>query len=324
MLLFADTFIVVLIALVTDAIVGDPDALWRRAPHPVVWIGALVSRLDTVLNREADSPETQRSLGVLALVILLAISGAAAFALDGALRSLPGHPWTSGLVASALIAQNSLYVHVARVRDAFANGGLAAARQAVSMVVGRNPDSLDQAGVCRAAIETTAENFSDGVVAPVFWFVLLGLPGLVLYKAVNTADSMIGHRTARHESFGWAAARFDDAVNLVPARLAGLLLAVAAPFVGGSPLIALRVMIRDASLHKSPNAGWPEAAMAGALGVALAGPRRYGERVVDDPFLNAGGRLQATPIDIGRALRLLTVACVLQFLLIALLAVLAA
>jgi adenosylcobinamide-phosphate synthase len=320
MLLFADTLAVVLIALSADAIIGDPDRLWRRVPHPVVWIGALINRLDHALNRETDSLLARRRRGILALLILLAVCGAVGFTLDFVLRALPGHPWTSGLIASVLIAQNSLYLHVARVRVAFSTGGLPAARQAVSMVVGRNPESLDEAGICRAAIETTAENFSDGVVAPVFWFVLLGLPGLVLYKAVNTADSMIGHRTARHEAFGWAAARFDDVVNLVPARMAGMLLALAAPLVRGSPLHAFKIMARDARLHVSPNAGWPEAAMAGALNLALAGPRSYGARVTTDPFLNIQGCQQATPADIGRALRLLIAACVIQFLLLGLLA----
>jgi adenosylcobinamide-phosphate synthase len=320
MLLFADTLTVVLIALAVDAAIGDPDAVWRRVPHPVVWIGALIHQLDRLFNREADSPARRRAAGVGALMILLVLCGTAALALDIALRTLPGHPWTSGIVASVFIAQNSLYLHVRRVLRAFAQPGLGPARQAVSMVVGRDPDSLDEAGICRAAIETTAENFSDGVVAPVFWFVLLGLPGLALYKAINTADSMIGHRTPRYEAFGWAAARLDDVVNLAPARIAGMLLALGAPFVRGSSLTAMMTMLRDARLHLSPNAGWPEAAMAGALNVALAGPRRYGARVTADPFLNAQGRQEATPADIASALRLLAAGCAFQFLLIALLA----
>ena len=180
------------------------------------------------------------------------------------------------------------------------------------MIVGRDPDQLDEAGVCRAAIESCAENFSDGVVAPVFWLALLGLPGLIAYKAINTADSMIGHRSPRYESFGWAAARLDDLVNLIPARLSGLLVAIVAPIAGGTTGTALRVMWRDAAKHRSPNAGWPESAMAGALGLALAGPRRYGERIVDDPFLNAEARKDAMPGDIGRALDLLVAACLLE------------
>jgi adenosylcobinamide-phosphate synthase len=309
-LLIPDAPVVLLIALVADAVIGDPDWVWRRYPHPVAWLGALIARLDAALNHEAHGFARRRAMGVLALLVLLLVSAAAGLALEAALVALPGHPWTTGLVASVLIAQNSLYSHVARVRDAFGAGGLPAARQAVSMVVGRDVAALDEAGVARAAIETTAENFSDGVVAPAFWCLLLGLPGLVLYKAVNTADSMIGHRSPRHEAFGWAAARLDDALNLAPARLAGLLLALAAPLAGGSPGTALRVMWRDARLHRSPNAGWPEAAMAGALGLALAGPRVYAGRVVADPFLHAEGRREATAEDIGRALRVLVGGCV--------------
>ncbi len=324
MLLHADALAILLIALAADAVIGDPDAVWRRWPHPVTWMGSLIDLLDRSMNREADSFERRRMMGLAALMLLLAVCGTAAVALDSLLRALPGHPWTTGLIASVLLAQNSLYVHVARVRDAFPAGGLDAARQAVSMIVGRNPESLDEAGVARAAIETTAENFSDGVVAPAFWLALLGLPGLVLYKAINTADSMIGHRTARHEAFGWAAARLDDWVNLAPSRLAGGLLALAAPLAGGSIAASFRTMRRDARLHKSPNAGWPEAAMARALGVALAGPRRYGDQIVEDPFLNAEARQEATPKDISRALILLAGACALQFLLVAALASLAA
>ena len=305
MLLHADALQVLLVALAVDAMLGDPDLIWRRYPHPVVWIGALIHALDHFLNREGDSFTRRRALGVAALVGLLTVCGLAALALDLFLRTLPGHPWTSGVIASVLIAQNSLYRHVARVRDGMLADGLTAARQAVSMIVGRNPESLDGAGISRAAIETTAENFSDGVIAPAFWYALGGLPGLVIYKAINTADSMIGHRNARHEAFGWAAARLDDLANLIPARVSGFLVALAAPLGGGSIAGALRIMKRDARLHKSPNAGWPESAMAGALGVALAGPRRYGERVVDDPFLHPEGRQKADGADIGRALRVL-------------------
>jgi adenosylcobinamide-phosphate synthase len=211
-----------------------------------------------------------------------------------------------------LIAQRSLYQHVDRVRSAFTEGGLATAREAVAMIVGRDPQRLDEAGVCRAAIESCAENFSDGVVAPVFWLAFLGLPGLIAYKAINTADSMIGHRSERYEAFGWAAARLDDLVNLVPARLAGLLLAIVAPVAGGSIAAALKVMRRDAPSHRSPNAGWPESATAAALGLALAGPRYYADGMVDDPFINAEGRADATPDDIGRALDLYFAACVLE------------
>jgi adenosylcobinamide-phosphate synthase len=216
-----------------------------------------------------------------------------------------------GFLASVLLAQRSLYQHVARVRDAFADGGLAAARTAVSMIVGRDPDRLDEAGVARAAIESTAENFSDGIAAPIFWLAVFGLPGLIAYKAINTADSMIGHRSTRYEQFGWAAARLDDLVNIIPARLSGLLFIVVAPLVGGTMTRSKMIMFRDAPKHRSPNAGWPESAMAGALGIALAGPRQYAEGPVNDPLLNAEGRT-ATPADINRALKMFVAACVLQ------------
>ena len=313
-----------LAALALDALIGDPDPVWRRVPHPVAWFGALVDALDRRLNREGEAFGTRRRAGVLALGLLIAASAAPALAVEAALLRLPGGGLLVAVLASVLLAQRSLHQHVARVRDAFASGGLEGARQAVAMIVGRDPDSLDGAGVSRAAIESCAENFADGVVAPAFWFALLGLPGLVAYKAINTADSMIGHRTPRHEAFGWAAARLDDAVNLIPARLSGALVALAGAAAGGRPVRALRVMVRDARRHRSPNAGWPEAAMAAALGLALAGPRRYGARLVDDPFLNAEGRRDAGPADIGRSLRVLAAACLLHGALYAVLAALLA
>jgi adenosylcobinamide-phosphate synthase len=310
-LIWSDTLFAVVAALAFDALIGDPDWLWRRLPHPVVLIGYFIGFLDRSLNRETWSPAQQKMAGIVVVILLLAISAVFGFLIEAALRQIAFGNLLVGLMASMLIAQRSLYQHVARVRMAF-DGGLAEARRAVSMIVGRDPDQLDEAGVCRAAIESCAENFSDGVVAPAFWLALFGLPGLIAYKAINTADSMIGHRSTRYESFGWAAARLDDLVNLIPARLSGLLVAVVAPIAGGATMPALRVMWRDAAKHRSPNAGWPESAMAGALGLALAGPRRYGERIVDDPFLNAEARKDATPSDIGRALDLLVGACLLE------------
>jgi adenosylcobinamide-phosphate synthase len=311
-LIWGDTLFVVAAALAFDALIGDPDWLWRRLAHPVVVIGELIGWLDRSFNRESSSPEHRKIAGVGAVIVLVAAAAIVGAFLEIALRAAPGGNWALGLIASVFIAQRSLYQHVDRVRAAFAEGGLAAARQAVAMIVGRDPEQLDEPGVCRAAIESCAENFSDGVVAPVFWLALLGLPGLMAYKAINTADSMIGHRSERYEAFGWAAARLDDLVNFIPARLTGLLLAIVAPLARGSIALALKVMRRDARTHRSPNAGWPESAMAGALGLALAGPRRYAEALVDDPFLNAEGRADATPGDIGRALDLYFAACVLQ------------
>ena len=312
MLIWGDTLFVVVAALAFDALIGDPDWLWRRLSHPVALIGSCIGLLDRSLNLETRSAAQRKFAGVSVVILLVAISALSGFLIEMALRPIAFGNVLVGLVASTLIAQRSLYQHVARVRSAFTDGGLAEARSAVSMIVGRDPDQLDEAGVCRAAIESCAENFSDGVVAPVFWLALLGLPGLIAYKAINTADSMIGHRSSRYESFGWASARLDDLVNLIPARLSGLLVAIVAPIAGGTTGTALRVMWRDAAKHRSPNAGWPESAAAGALGLALAGPRRYGERIVDDVFLNAEARKAATSDDIGRALELLIAACLLQ------------
>jgi adenosylcobinamide-phosphate synthase len=305
------TVLIVVLAIAFDALIGDPDVVWRRIAHPVALMGLVIDLFDRVLNREQWPAWLRKAAGCVALLLLIAIWGAIGWLIQHTLGwSLAGLV-AQGFFASILIAQRSLYQHVRRVVIGF-DAGLAEARSAVSMIVGRDPQALDEAGVSRAAIESCAENFSDGVVAPLFWLALLGLPGLLVYKAVNTADSMIGHRTPRHESFGWASARLDDLLNLAPARLAALLLAVVAPIVKGSVADALRVTWRDASKHKSPNAGWPESAMAGALGLALAGPRRYGDRLVEDPFLNATARMDAGSADINRALRLLIAACALE------------
>jgi adenosylcobinamide-phosphate synthase len=311
-LIWGDTLFVVVAALAFDALIGDPDWIWQRLSHPVVVIGELVSWLDRRLNHAHRPPEQRKIAGVIAVVLLVAAAAAVGIFLEIVLGLAPVGKIALGLIASVLMAQVSLYQHVDRVRSAFAEDGLEAAREAVALIVGRDPEQLDEAGVCRAAIESCAENFSDGVVAPVFWLALLGLPGLIAYKAINTADSMIGHRSERFEAFGWAAARLDDWANFVPARLSGVLLAIVAPLAGGSIAVVLKVMRRDASSHRSPNAGWPESAMAGALGLALAGPRRYAEGMADDPFLNAEASADATPNDIGRALDLYFAACVLE------------
>lgn len=309
---------VVLLALLIDALMGDPPGLYRRIPHPVVMFGHAISFFDRTLNRAGDPGWRRRLAGVGTLVLLAAGAGVLGWGIEAALAALP-HGWVpAALVASTLIAQRSLYEHVAAVAAGLETRGLAGGRKAVALIVGRDPESLDQAGVARAAIESAAENFSDGVVAPVFWLALAGLPGLFIYKAVNTADSMIGHRTERYRDFGWASARIDDGLNLLPARLAGGLLALAAaPHTGR----ALMIMLRDARLHRSPNAGWPEAAMAGGLGVALAGPRRYGDLVVEDPWLNPGAG-PAGPAEIRRALRLMVTACAALWVGVALLAAL--
>jgi adenosylcobinamide-phosphate synthase len=311
-LISASGLFIVITAVAFDALIGDPDWLWRRVRHPVSLIGALIDMLDRKFNHEDQSPEQRKSEGINSTAILVVIAATVGALIQFVVQTLPAGNIILALIASIFIAQRSLYQHVANVRTAFTEGGLPAAREAVSMIVGRDPAQLDEAGVCRAAIESCAENFSDGVVAPVFWLALLGLPGLIAYKAINTADSMIGHRTERYESFGWAAARLDDLVNLIPARLSALLLAVAAPVARGSIATSWKIVRRDASKHRSPNAGWPESAVAGALGLALAGPRRYAEHTVEDPFLNAEASSHAVPDDIGRALDLYVAACVIE------------
>jgi adenosylcobinamide-phosphate synthase len=309
MLISADALWVLALALAIDALVGDPDWLWRRWPHPVVWFGNVIGWMDRRLNRETESFALRRAKGVVGLVLVLALFMAGAALLHLTLQRVLFSHLLEAIIASVLVAQRSLHDHVLRVAVALETGGLAAGRDAVAMIVGRDPQTLDEAGVSRAAIESTAENFSDGVVAPALWFALLGLPGLVAYKVINTADSMIGHKSARYLAFGWAAARLDDLVNLPASRLAGLLLGLAAPLAGGSPLRSIKVMLRDAGLHRSPNAGWPEAAMAAGLGLQLAGPRSYGGEMTCDTPLHAEGRASATPADIRGALRIMSGGC---------------
>ena len=292
------------LALLAEAAVGYPDRLFRAVGHPVTWIGRLIAALDRALNDPAQSPARRKAGGVVALAVIVAASGVPAWAVATLLGSGAGLA-TTALLASSLLAQRSLGQHVGAVAEALETGGLDAGRKAVSRIVGRDPETLDEAAVCRAAIESLSENFSDGVVAPAFWLAVAGLPGAAVYKAVNTADSMIGHRTPRHRAFGWAAARLDDLVNLPASRLTALLIVAACPLVqGASARNAWTAVLRDARHHRSPNAGWPEAAMAGALGLALAGPRSYGSVVVDDVFMGEGGRREATPADICRALAL--------------------
>jgi adenosylcobinamide-phosphate synthase len=302
-----------LLAVIIDAVLGDPAWIYRRMPHPVVWIGQVIGWSDQWFNRESQSPLTRKRAGI-AVIFVLTLGGLLLGALlQSLLLDLPwGHFWLA-IVMSSLIAQNSLYRHVAAVASGLEISGAEGGRIAVAKIVGRDPESLERAGISRAAIESLAENFSDGIVAPVFWAVLLGLPGLLAYKVINTADSMIGHRTDRHLQFGWGAARLDDVVNIIPARLSGLLLVVAAALLPDAhALKAWQAMWRDARYHRSPNAGWPEAATAGALGVALAGPRYYHGSLVMDHWMGKGGTPYASAIDIRRALHLYLLACVLQ------------
>ncbi|MCK1278108.1 cobalamin biosynthesis protein CobD [Bradyrhizobium sp. 61] len=274
------------VAMAVDALLGWPSWLFARIGHPVTWLGRLISAIDAAWNRDSDPPAFRRAAGVAGALLVIAISAA----IGWVLQSLLPWGWTEiilvGVLAWPLVALRSLHDHVAAVAKPLLAGDIAAARDAVSRIVGRDPATLDEAGIARAAIESLAENASDGIVAPVFWGALFGLPGILGYKAINTLDSMIGHRSERHEAFGWAAARIDDVANFIPARLTGFLFVLLA----ARRSEALSCMTRDARRHRSPNAGWPEAAMAGALGVRLSGPRIYHGSATDEPWLNDGAR----------------------------------
>lgn len=313
-----DPLILLLMALVLEAYVGDLRFVFSRVRHPVEVIGALVGALDAKLNREKRSQMDRAVRGLVVVVVVTSVCGAVGWAVAWlSLNHTFGWLLETVLLVT-LVAQRSLYDSVRRVALALHNDGLEAGREAVSHIVGRDPKQLDEHGVSRAAIESLAENFSDAVVAPVFWYVLFGFPGLLVYKAVNTMDSMIGHRSEKYRAFGMAAARMDDILNLIPARLSGLFLVIAALFVPkANPARALKVMMLDASKHRSPNAGWPEGAMAGAFDLSLAGPRRYSHNVVDDPWINAKGRARARVDDIRRALYLFAVACLIDGLVVA-------
>jgi adenosylcobinamide-phosphate synthase len=311
------TFGVAVLALLIEAAFGYPAWLYRRIGHPVTWMGRLITLLDRRMNRDRDRPDTRRFNGAIALIILLFCVGAPVLFIETRLYAVPFGDVVAALAASTLLAQRSLYTHVARVAAGLEHS-LDDGRSAVSHIVGRDPEALDEAGVARAAIESLAENFSDGIVAPALWTAVAGVTGGALYKAINTADSMIGHRTPRYVDFGRAAAKVDDFVNLPASRLAGALIIAAAFFIpGASARNASRAMLADAARHRSPNAGWPEAAMAGALGVALAGPRVYGGKVVQDHWMGRDGHRSANAGDIRRALRIYRVADALLIVLIA-------
>src|SRR4051812_21594954 len=319
-----DPLILLLAGIAIDAVLGEMRLFFAVVPHPIVLAGRAIGFFERKLNRPHRSERSRRERGIVTVIVLV---GAAA-GLGAVLHWLCSQGFLGAsieaLAIGILLSQRSLFQHVAAVAAALQFGGLPAGRAAVRHIVGRDPASLDGPGVARAAIESLAENFSDGVVAPIFWYLLLGLPGLFAYKMANTLDSMIGHKSERYRAFGWAAARFDDVVNLVPARLSGVLLIVAAMFAGDAlPGPGLRMMLRDGGKHHSPNAGWPAGgvgrrgggtplprnaggpggARAGALGLARGGPRHYAEGPVNDPWLGDGTPL-ARPVDIIRALRL--------------------
>ncbi|NDW00344.1 adenosylcobinamide-phosphate synthase CbiB [Salipiger sp. PrR002] len=281
-----------------DLLLGWPGWLYVRIGHPVTWLGHAITTLERRWNHGARA--RRLALGALAVALIVALAVLPALAIQSALPDGLTGSLIGAALAWPLIAMRAMHAHVAAVATPLARGDLAAARAAVAMIVGRDPAQLDAAGITRAATESLAENTSDGIIAPLFWGAIAGLPGIAGYKAINTLDSMIGHRNERFEAFGKAAARLDDVVNWLPARLTGALFAIAS---GRHALRGLRVMRRDAPKHRSPNAGWPEGAMAAALNIRLSGPRVYGTRVAEEPWLN-GGAPDPTADDLTRALRL--------------------
>ncbi|MGR4930663.1 adenosylcobinamide-phosphate synthase CbiB [Bradyrhizobium sp. CAR08] len=285
------------VAMVVDALLGWPSWLFARIGHPVTWLGGLISAIDTSWNRPSDPPAFRRAAGLAGALVVIALAVALGWVLQSLLPLGLIQLVLVGVLAWPLIALRSLHDHVVAVANPTRAGDIAAAREAVSRIVGRDPAALDEAGIARAAIESLAENASDGIVAPVFWGALFGLPGILGYKAINTLDSMIGHRSERHEAFGWAAARIDDVANFIPARLTGLLFVL----LGPRRSEALSCMTRDARRHRSPNAGWPEAAMAGALSVRLSGPRIYHGSITNEAWLNEAAR-DPLAADIDRGL----------------------
>lgn len=303
------TVLTLLAALALDALFGEMALLLRVMPHPVVAAGRLVGALDRRLNRPERGEADRFWRGVFVAVAVPALAALFGWLVAKLASGLPGGWLIEAALTALLIAQRSLYEHVAAVGRALGREGLHGARAAIRHLVSRDPNSLDAPGVARAAVESLAENFADGVAAPVFWFAVAGLPGLCAYKAINTADSMIGYRTERHAAFGRAAARLDDVAGWIPARLSGLMVAAAAAVTGNDATRALRVMWRDAASHTSPNAGWPEAAFAGALGLALGGPRSYPGQGRKEHWIGGDGKRRYGPRGIARALRLYLAAC---------------
>ncbi|MEO0635664.1 MAG: adenosylcobinamide-phosphate synthase CbiB [Pseudomonadota bacterium] len=298
---------ILLFGLMIDRLVGDPDWLWRRLPHPVVGFGKVIDVADKALNRPSLRPIVRRWTGALFLGGALLLVAALGFVLHWLFAQLRPIGFVAEvLLVAVFLAHKSLADHVGRVAVAYRAEGASGARLALSMIVGRDTSQLEENGLARGAIETLAENFSDGVVAPAFSYALAGLPGLLAYKFLNTADSMIGHKTPHHLHFGWASARLDDLANWLPSRLSVVFVALASLSGGRSAVRqTVRCALRDAGLHRSPNAGWPEAAFAGALDLQLGGPRSYaGEGVVAAPFINASGRATASMDDVKRALML--------------------
>ena len=309
---FSISLLVLILAIMVDAVAGDPRWLYSRIPHPIVVIGHQIELLDKFLNQTHYSPVTRKLLGVISILIIVSSAWLVGWLISWSCNQVSFGVVLQALAVSIFLAQNSLYQHVASVAKACKADDLVDARSQISHIVGRDPNSLDQRAIGRAAIESLSENFSDGVVAPIFWYVVGGLPALIAYKALNTSDSMIGYLTDKYADFGWCAARFDDAANFIPARLSAFIITIAAfiiPSATGNR--AFTTAIRDAKKHRSKNAGWPEAAMAGALGIKIAGPRNYDGILVEDAWMGDGiANVDASHIFM--ALRIYCVACILN------------
>ncbi|MEP2979563.1 MAG: adenosylcobinamide-phosphate synthase CbiB [Lentilitoribacter sp.] len=307
--------LILVLAIVLDMFVGDPDWIWRKLPHPVVFFGKVISVLDQYLNRIRDNRRTRKRFGLLALFVMLIIALGIGVLLASVFREIGVMGFVIEIIIVAvLIAQKSMSDHIKSIIVPLSSGDIEGARYAVSMIVGRQTSEMNASDVTRSSIESLAENFSDGVVAPIFWYALLGLPGILMYKMLNTADSMIGHKSVEYEDFGWASAKLDDMANWLPARLSALLIAVAALISIGPKSFkdAIWTVLNNASLHRSPNAGWPETAMAGALGIVLSGPRSYGDKVTHEPYLNPTGRLKLTHLDLEKATKIFWLSCIVE------------
>ena len=301
--------LVLLAALALDTAFGEMALLLRNAVHPVVAIGRVVGWLDRRLNKPQRGDRARFWRGVFTMSAVILLAGGFGWLVAALAAGFPGGWLIEALLVAILLSQRSLYEHVAAVARALRQDGLAGGRAAIRHIVSRDPDSMDEPGIARAALESLSENFADGIVAPVFWYAIAGLPGICAYKAINTADSMIGYRTNKYAAFGKAAARLDDAVNWIPARLAALVTVIAAALTGNDPARAIRIMRRDAHTHASPNAGWPEAAFAGALGLAFGGPRVYQGQGKKEHWIGGDGKRKYGPKGIARGLMLYVVAC---------------
>ena len=299
-------FVLLALAIILDMIFGEPQFLWSRITHPIVLFGRSISWLEGRFNTRSVAGRTRRLFGVVAILIWVAIAISAGLLANSVIALLPAplNFLIECIIIAILLAGKSLYEHIEAVRKPLAEGDIEGARFAVSMIVGRDTTRLDSSDIGRAAIETGAENLSDGILAPAIWYLLGGLPLLFAYKMINTADSMVGYKSARYYAFGWGSAILDDIVNFFPARITALLIMITA-FLRGTAGQAFRAMKNDASKHASPNAGYPESAMAGALGLRLGGARWYRGHLLSLPEMNHQGRDAISPDDIENALSML-------------------